>query len=255
MTINWPLFTFLFCISIPGIVIAIQRLINFLLAQNTDELKRRTSRFAILQTLFMVLILTFAGTVIAPRTGLGDPLLEGLLQGTKGMSAFLPLFTPIILYALFGFIIFCILYYQIINRIVDKHSLEIMTKLRLALGLDGFVLYGGVVEEVFARWGLMNLAAFFALIFTNQYHNFTVWMSIFISGLVFAVGQIPAYLAAGCTANRNFIYSLIILSLYQSLLFGYLFWQYGLMATILCHMLFQIEWFLYEKIKIRKIGI
>ncbi|MGL5741776.1 MAG: hypothetical protein ACRCXC_04115 [Legionella sp.] len=76
MTINWPLIVLLLCLSIPGTVIAIKRLIFFLLPDNTGQLKKRVSRFAILQTLFMVLILTFTGGLLAPRTGLSDPVLE-----------------------------------------------------------------------------------------------------------------------------------------------------------------------------------
>ncbi len=249
MTINWPLITVLFCISIPGVVIAIKRLIYFLLPDNSDELKKRMSRFAILQTLFMVFILSFAGAVLSPATGLHDPVLEALLQGTAGISALRPILLPTVLYAFFGVLVFLVLYYGIIARIADTKNMEIMANLRTTLGVDGCVLYGGVVEEIIARWGLMNLAAFFALLFTKQYPLLIIWISIFISGLVFAVSQIPAYLAAGCTSNRRFIYSLILLSLYQSILFGYLFWQYGLIAAILAHMLFHLGWTVFENVK------
>lgn len=249
MTINWPLITVLFCLSIPGVVIAIKRLIYFLLPDNSDELKKRMSRFAILQTLFMVFILSFAGTVLSPSTGLRDPILEALLRGTAGISALGPILLPTVLYAFFGVLVFLLLYYGIITRIADKKNMEIMANIRTTLGIDGCVLYGGVVEEIIARWGLMNLAAFFALLFTKQYPRLIIWISIFISGLVFAVSQIPAYLAAGCTSNRRFIYSLILLSLYQSILFGYLFWQYGLIAAILAHMLFHLGWTVFENVK------
>ncbi|WP_454780295.1 CPBP family intramembrane glutamate endopeptidase [Legionella sp. WA2022007384] len=249
MTINWPLIIVLFCLSIPGVVIAIKRLIYFLLPDNSDELKKRMSRFAILQTLFMIFVLCFAGAVLSPTTGLHDARLEALLQGTATVSVLLPMLLPTVLYAFFGVIFFLVLYYGLIARIVDKNNMEIMTRIRTALGVDGCVLYGGVVEEIIGRWGLMNLATFFALLFTKQYPTLIIWISIFISGLVLVVSQIPAYIAAGCTSNRRFIYSLIILSLYQSLLFGYLFWQWGLIAAILAHMLFHLGWAAFENVK------
>ncbi|KTD73868.1 CPBP family glutamic-type intramembrane protease [Legionella tucsonensis] len=249
MTINWPLIIVLFCLSIPGVVIAIKRLIYFLLPDNSEGVQKRASRFAILQTLFMVLVLCIAGSVLSNTTGLRATILEALLQGTVGINALLPILIPTVLYAFFGLLVFLVLYYGVIARIIEKKNMEIMTNIRLALGLDGCVLYGGVVEEIIARWGLMNLAAFFALLFTKQYPVLIIWISIFISGLVFAVSQIPAYLAAGCTSNRRFIYSLILLSLYQSLLFGYLFWQYGLIVAILAHMLFHLGWAVFENVK------
>lgn len=249
MTLNWPLIIVLFCLSIPGVTIAIKRLIYFLLPDNSEELKKRISRFAILQTLFMVLILSIAGSVLSPTTGLRAPELEALLQGTTGVGVLLPVLFPALLYAFFGLLIFGVLYYGVMKRIIDEKSLEIMEKIRFTLGVDGCVLYGGVVEEVIARWGLMNLTLFFSLLFTKEYVTITTWIAIFISGLIFALGQLPAYIAAGCASNRRFLYSFVILSLYQSLLFGYLFWQYGLIAAILAHMLFHLGWAIFKNVK------
>lgn len=246
MTINWPLIIVLFCLCIPGTLIAIKRLIYFLLPQNTEELKKRISRFAMLQTLIMVFIMSFCGTIISKNTGLNAPILEALLEGKASASVLFPIIVPTILFSLGGLIIFCVLYYSLTKHAIDKKSLSIMTKMRHALGIDGCVLYGGVVEEIIARWGLMNLAAFFALIFTKQISPAIIWMSIFISGLIFAVGQLPAYLAAGCASSRRFIYSYVLLSLSQSVLFGYLFWQYGIVCSILAHMIFHLGWALYD---------
>ncbi|KTC89466.1 CPBP family glutamic-type intramembrane protease [Fluoribacter dumoffii] len=249
MTINWPLITVLFILSIPGVTIAIKRLIFFLLSDNSDALKKRISGFAILQTLFMVFILSLAGTILSKSTGLGDPILEGLLQGTAGGSALIPVLLPTLIYGLCGLLVFLVLYYGVFARILDKKSMEVMSKIRKTLGVDGCALYGGVVEEIIARWGLMNLATFFALLFTKQYPNLIIWMSILISGLVFAVTQIPVYLAAGGSSNRHFIYSVLLLSLYQSLLFGYVFWQYGIITAILAHMVFHLGWAAFESVK------
>jgi hypothetical protein len=249
MTINWPLLIVLFCLCIPGTIIAIRRLIYFLLANNSEDLKKRMSRLAILQTLFMVFVLNLAGTILSPSTGLHDSILEGLLQGTRGVNSLLPILLPTFVYSFVVLLIFLILYYGLIERLVDKKSLEIMAKMRAALGVDGCVLYGGVVEEVIGRWGLLNLTTYFILLFTKNHFNLIIWSSIIISGLMFAVGQLPAYLAAGCTSSRRFIYSFVALSLYQSTLFGYLFWQHGLIAAILAHMLFHIGWATFDSVK------
>jgi hypothetical protein len=246
MIIDWPLITVLFCLSIPGVCIAMTRLISFLLPNNTDELKKRMSRLAIIQTLFMVLIMSLAGSILSFRTGLHAPLLEALLQGKAGLNAFQVILLPTLFCALLGLIIFCILYYGVVGSILDDHSFKVMTNLRRTLGIDGCVLYGGVVEEVLARWGLMNLIAFFAILFAGQNSNAILWISIILSGLMFGVGQIPVYLAAGCLASRRLIYSILLLFLWQSLVFGFLFWQYGLIAAIFAHMLFHFGWFLYD---------
>jgi hypothetical protein len=204
----------------------------------------------------MVLILSIAGAVLSPTTGLRAPELEALLQGTAGVSVLEPILLPSLLYAFFGLLGFCILYYGIVQRIMDKKSLEILKNIRIALGVDGCVLYGGVVEEVIARWGLMNLTLFFFLLFTKNHPYLLNLIAIFVSSLLFAVGQLPAYRAAGCISTRPFLYSFVGLSVYQSLIFGYLFWQYGLMAAILAHMLFHLGWALVEfRVKSNNSGV
>lgn len=247
MTINWPLIIVLFSLSVPGVCIAMSRLINFLLPHNTEQLRKRVSRFAVLQLLFMVFVMSFAGSVLSSKTGLNAGLLEGLLQGNLGLSSFLPILIPTILYAFLGLIVFCVFYYAVVASFLDERSFQIMEQMRAVIGLDGCVLYGGVAEEVIARWGLLNVVAFFAVLFAKQMNTGVMICSLFISGLLYVMGQLPAYIAAGCVPSRRFIYFFLLLSLSQSLLFGFLFWQYGLVSAILAHMLFHIGWGFYAK--------
>jgi len=193
-----------------------------------------------------VLVMSFAGAVLSLRTGLHDPLLESLLLGKAGLGAFQNILLPTFLYALLCLLVFMGLYYGLVGSILDDHSFRVMANLRRALGMDGCVLYGGVVEEVIARWGLMNLIAFFAMLFARQNNEIIIWIAIVLSGLMFGVGQIPAYLAAGCLSTRRLVYSILLLCLWQSLIFGFLFWQYGLISAIFAHMLFHLGWSLYD---------
>ncbi|MFT4060092.1 MAG: CPBP family intramembrane metalloprotease [Legionella sp.] len=246
MSINWPLIIVLFCLSIPGTLIAIKRLIYFLLPDNTEELKKRVCRFAMIQTLILILIMCFTGAIISTSTGLHAPILEALLVGKVGFSALIPILLPAVLFAILCLTIFCFLYYILAKRLIDEKSRVIMMKLRQALGIDGCILYGGVVEEIIGRWGILNLTTFFAVIFTKQLSPLILWTSIIISGLIFAMGQLPTYIAAGCTSNRWFIYFFIVLSMCQSIIFGYVFWQYGLICAIFAHMLFHLGWALVD---------
>lgn len=43
MLINWPLIIILTGLSLPGIVVAIPRLIHFLLPQNSEELRKKSA--------------------------------------------------------------------------------------------------------------------------------------------------------------------------------------------------------------------
>lgn len=246
MTINWSVIILLVLISAPGVFIAMTRLAYFLLPNNTEELKKRISRLLILQAFVMVLAMSFTGSILSKRTGLEDPILNSIMQGRDVFNTFLASLLPVVSYALLCFIAFAVLYYVIVRSILDKQSLERINKLRAALKVDGCVLFG-IVEEVIARWGLMNLVTFFVKLFIKQVNDTVIWTSIVISGLMFALGQIPLYIAAGCRSDRRVMYSIVLLSLCQSLFFGYLFWQYGLIAAMIAHSLFHIFWFAYDK--------
>ncbi|WP_058533640.1 CPBP family intramembrane metalloprotease [Legionella saoudiensis] len=248
MIIDWPLVVVLFCLSIPGVLIAIKRLIYFLLPENSEELKKRIGRFAIVQTLILVFILCLAGAILSQNTGLRATHLEDMLHGKTGISTLFPILLPAIGYALLSLVVFLCLYHLLAKRFIDEKSLQIMRNLRIALGLDGCILYGGVVEEIIGRWGIMNLATFFAIIFMQHTTNLIIWISILVSSLIFSAGQIPAYLAAGCSSSRSFIYSYTLLSMSQSIIFGYVFWQYGLVCSIISHMLFHLGWAFYASI-------
>jgi Type II CAAX prenyl endopeptidase Rce1-like len=247
MQINWPLIIVLFCLSLPGVFITIPRIIQLLLPENSKELKQRITRIAIGQTLAMILLMSYAGTILSMRTGLNDPLLESLLQGQAGVETVQGMVLPVLACTIGGLIVFLVLYYGLVSSILDGHSLQIMRKIRAAIGLDGCILYGGVVEEILARWGLMNLIAFFAILFAGKKNPTIIWSTIIISGILYALGQLPIYLAAGCQPGRRLIYTIILLTVWQAIVFGWIFWQYGLLAAIIAHMLFHLGWGLYDQ--------
>ena len=143
--------------------------------------------------------------------------------------------------------VFFVLYYGVVSHFLDNSSLRAMHNMRAALHMSGCVLYGGIVEEILVRWGLMNVIVFFGTLFTGHKSTSIVWTAIFLSSLVFTLSQIPAYIAAGCSASRRFIYSQLLLSAWLGGVFGLLFWHYGLVAAIIAHMLLHLGWSLYDK--------
>ena len=247
MHINWPLAIVVFFLSLPGVLIAIPRLINLLLTTSSDSLKKRIRRLAVGQTLLMVVLVSIAGSALSVYTGLGDPLLEALLKGGAIHTYLQEMLLPILLYTAGGLVVFFILYYRVVSVLLDSPSLHSMQNMRAALNTDGCVLYGGIVEEILARWGLMNVIAFFGMLYTGQKSASMIWTAIVLSSLIFTLSQFPAYIAAGCLSSRRFIYSLLLLNGWQALIFGLLFWRYGLLAAILAHMLFHLGWSLYDK--------
>lgn len=247
MVINWPLTVVLFLLSLPGIFLAIPRLIALLLVHNTKEMQRRISGFAITQTLIMAGLMSFAGTVLSQKTGLQAPILEALLAGTPVLSRVQDLLLPVCVATLLGLGVFLFLYYVVMASLLDETSLQTMRKMRAALRLDGCILYGGIVEEIIARWGLMNVIAYFGLLFLGKISPAILASSVIISGLLLSLGHLPAYLAAGCINSRRFIYMVVVLGCWQAIVFGWLFIHYGLLAAIVSHSLFHLGWYWFDK--------
>jgi hypothetical protein len=250
MNPNWWVIGTLLCISLPGTLIAIPRLVAFLIPSHSERTKQRASLIIIAQTLLTTLVMIASGVFLSEKTGLQDPLITTLLNGQGDfLNFFLAMLIPITLYTLLGFVIYCALYYGVAQSVLDEKTIEVFALLRQALKWDGCVLYGGVVEEIIARWGLMNLLGFIALLFIPQMdHTFMSCTALIFSGVLFAMLQAPIYLAAGCASNKRFLYVLMLLSLCQTVLFGCIFWHYGLVASMLSHMLFHLFWYYYDPV-------
>ncbi|STX52660.1 Uncharacterised protein [Legionella busanensis] len=245
MTLNWSVTFFLFFLALPGVYIAIPRLIHLLLPHNSKELKSRFTRIVTVQTLIMVLLMSAAGSILSLVTGLGDPILNGLLQGQSILG--LIDIIPVLIATTLGLIFFLFLYYGVASKLLDTTTLTVMRTLRATFGIDGCLLYGGVVEEILVRWGLINVITFFAFLYTGDKQPLLIWLAILISGLVVTIGHLPAFIAAGCLTTQRFIYVMLLLHMTQAIIFGWIFWHYGILSVIFAHMLFYLGWYFYDR--------
>jgi membrane protease YdiL (CAAX protease family) len=117
------------------------------------------------------------------------------------------------------------------------------------LGLLSSVLYGGIVEEVWLRLGVMTLMVWglglslrrhFAL---DQLPAWVFWVAIGASALLFAAGHLPVTFALLCPASGDctpLIVRALLLNGIGGLGFGYLYWRHGLIAAMVAHMLTHI---------------
>ncbi|STX29982.1 Uncharacterised protein [Legionella beliardensis] len=245
MTFNWAITAFLFFLALPGVYIVIPRLINLMIPHNSKELKSRFTRIVTVQTLLMVLLMSSAGSVLSLVTGLGDPILDALLQGKSVLDSIELL--PVLIATGLGLILFLVLYYGIATKVLDDKTLAIMKKLRTTFGIDGCLLYGSVVEEILARWGLLNVITFFVFLYADEKQPILIWAAILLNGLIVTFGHLPAFIAAGCLITKRFIYTMLLLHITQTILFGWVFWHYGLLSAIFSHMLFYLGWYAYDK--------
>ena len=138
------------------------------------------------------------------------------------------------------------LYYGVFRPRLDAETREHWDRLRNRLGIWGRLTYGGIAEEVIARWGLMSAFVWLGMLVAGAPTPAVVWIAILLSGVLFGLGHAPSYLAAGCHKSPAFFGAMIALNLWASLIFGWLFWQYGLLAAMLAHTLFHLVWWPFD---------
>jgi hypothetical protein len=97
------------------------------------------------------------------------------------------------------------------------------------------VLYGGIVEEVMLRFGLMTIVIY-ALSSKGQFlHKSIYYIGIGLSALIFALGHYPATSSYLDMTAIVWIRMLLLNGL-GGVVFGWLYWKHHLEAAIFSHM-------------------
>ncbi|PGR96991.1 MULTISPECIES: CPBP family intramembrane glutamic endopeptidase [Bacillus] len=217
---NW---IFVFSIAIPGIVtmsLAEQKINKKL--ENTPE----TPSIYLSLFIHTLLVLLFSGmgafflskiqdgNIILP-SNIGEAVLIGVICSLGHV----------------------IIYYGFFRKVIDKETFLQIEYQRHSVGLGARVLYGGVVEEIIFRWGLMSL--FITLMsFFHAVTQIIVVLGIILSSILFAVTH---FLGVKGMKKSRWLYSYAVLgNLWVGIFCGWQFWSNGLIAAIIVHMLFHL---------------
>lgn len=249
---NWPLFIILLVVSIPGILLTLPTSLRLNQGTVSDGKKKKTKKTTssrdlaiatLAQSLIMVGLADAVGVSLAPDVGLGAPFFEALVTpGTSAWAALQPQLVPALGLGVIAAMVLIALYYGIFRPRLDAATLRAVEALRVDLGMAGRILYGGIVEEVLTRWGLMTLVVWAGAAVFGQANDLVMWLAILISGILFGLGHLPGVLAAGAHKSRILYISLIVVNLCVAIFFGWLYWQYGLAAAMIAHMLVHAIW-------------
>lgn len=252
---NWSLFICLVLLCIPGILVITPSTIKTIERVAREQMpagQELPNRMIVvlasaLQTLVLMAIGGAVGTALAPRVGLRAPFFEALVGGQPLWPALAPQFLPALSIGIAGGLIFVAVYYLYFRPRLDAKTVRAMEDLRNALGIWGRLLYGGIAEEVLTRWGLMTLLVWLGALLAGSPSPPVMWVAIIISGVLFGLGHAPGYLGAGCQKSPTFFAAMISLNLWASLIFGWLYWQYGLLAAMMAHALFHLVWWPFDR--------
>jgi hypothetical protein len=197
---------------------------------------------AVIQPLLLTVMALWAGNRLAPRLGLGTPLIDAVLTGGRP-GPVLRRQLPAAITAGVGVGLLLIGW----SRWLWPH---LATDSDVAQRLAGFtmplatrLLYGGIVEEVLTRWGLMTALVYGLWRLSGRHApprpgHFRA--GILLAALLFGAGHLPLLFALNPHPPSWAVPAVIIGNALPGMVFGWLFWRRGLEAAILAHALAHV---------------
>jgi hypothetical protein len=169
------------------------------------------------------------------------------LQKSTGFSLLAAGFVlPTLAVTLIGVVGHLILYYLVLRPRMPGRSVRLAEQMRLGMGLPARVLQGGITEEVQFRWGLMSVAAAIALVVFRPGSTIPVPAAIGLSAIVFALFHLAGARQIGLANSRVEVGLILVDNSWGGIIFGWLFWRYGLAAAMIAHATFHVVWFPVE---------
>ena len=192
---------------------------------------------SVLQSAILIAIAAGLGLLVANAVGLRTPYIDSLVNGqaaTPSLASILPL--CVILGLIVGTLT------MVIEKVIFAPRLpEALAKADTRIAAwKGFLasFYGGIVEEILIRLLLMSG---FAWLISRAWHTAAglptdggYWLAIVLAALIFGLGHLPATRAI-TPLTRIVVVRALILNGMGGILFGWLFWQYGLATAMVAH--------------------
>lgn len=179
------------------------------------------------------------GVALASRVGLSSPAAEAAAGKGNVASALKPQITPGLIGGLAGGVAILsawLLWKPFLSAAFATRAEGLNKSLPFLTRL----LYGGIVEELLLRWGLMTLLVWFQWRLLQKGKGeprVTFFVTaIIVSSLVFALGHLPLASALGVGFTVAIVSYVVVANSVFGLIAGYLYWKKGLEAAIIAHM-------------------
>ncbi len=248
-------FLVLFALGVPGVLALIPMVIGQLEAlppELMDLPMPVVLALSLLNPLILLAISVAVGVLLAHRVGLRSLVAERVRQGT----AIWPRLRPYLGMAFVAGLIFAVVVLgldALINPFAGTALANTPTTgetatigallTQLLLGL----LYGGIVEELLLRWGVMTLFVWIGWWATQRgqgtAHPALVWTANILAALLFGIGHLPA-LAAMVTLTPLIVIRTVLLNALGGVLFGWLFWKRNLETAMVAHAATHVGFFI-----------
>ncbi len=192
---------------------------------------------SLVQNAVLVAAAVWTGILLGRPLGLSAPVIEAAASGGNILQALKPRLVPTLIGGVAAGGLLLLAARWVPAALVDAgRSLEIP--------LLAKVLYGGVTEETLMRWGFMTALLWLPWRFLQHREGVPrphyVWAAAAIAAVLFGVLHLPAAMAIGVHLSVPVVSFIIVGNSVPGLLFGYLYWRYGLEAAIGAHSLAHV---------------
>lgn len=191
--------------------------------------------------------IAIVGLFLASRSGLGAPILTGLLHGEPVGDRVRAMLLPSIALGLAGgvFVIAAdaVAFGPLLAQEMTRLGIDIPASQLMPPAWQGFLasFYGGIVEEILLRLGLMTLVAW---MFKWFWHTSlpnprptagAVWTANIIAAVLFGLAHLPATFGLGLPPDVLVISRAIILNGVIGVIAGWLYWKHGIESAMVAH--------------------
>jgi len=200
----------------------------------------------VFQQAIILAVAVLVGVVLASKVGLSSPVAEAAASGGDSVSAFKPQIIPGIVGGLAGGVSL-VLIAAALKPFLSPEVLARLGQYGKILPLPTRLLYGGIIEELLLRWGLMTLLVWAAWRLFQKGQNrpkpALFVGSILISSLVFAIGHLPMAFMLFPELTLALKLFVIVGNSAFDLIAGYLYWKKGLESAMIAHALTHVVMF------------
>ena len=200
----------------------------------------------VIQQAIILAVAVLVGVVLASKVGLSSPVAEAAASGGDSVSAFKPQIIPGIVGGLIGGVSL-VLIAAALKPFLSPEVLARLGEYGKILPLPTRLLYGGIIEELLLRWGLMTLLVWAAWRLFQKGRNrpkpaFFVG-AILISSVLFAIGHLPMAFMLFPELTLALKLFVIVGNSAFGLIGGYLYWKKGLESAMIAHALTHVVMF------------
>ena len=204
---------------------------------------------ALAQTGVLLAVAVLIGVFLASRVGLRAPVAEAIVSRRSIMAALRPQLGPGIVGGLVGGLAVSIVALLLLPYVPEEF---VAAARRLSLPLSVRFLYGGITEELLVRWGLMTLLVWLPYRIVQKGQGEVqvgyVVLAIAVSAIAFGAGHLPVASLLSPVLTAPLILYVIIANAMFGIVAGVLYWQRGLEAAMIAHMVAHVVMLSAERI-------